>query len=212
MTVIDIHIRLRAREHSKLPRAHHYCATHKHINMADDTRDTKSQLVGAALSEMKLEEGDWLSDAEDTVTRSGTYDAPTPEAIKRSRSPTPTASKSASQSPIKKQSTSQSPKSEESGEEIIAGDITVSAEPGKAPKLSRKGSQKVVARSPRLFSHMEDSTDEAISIFQVIKDCIYGSKFMGSSDHDALDCDCSEEWSEYFWLDGATNADRSSRQ
>jgi histone-lysine N-methyltransferase SETD2 len=161
---------------------------------------------------MKLEEGDWPSDAEDTVALNGTYDAPTPEAIKRSRSPTPMARNSASQSPAKKQSASQTPKSEEDGEEIIGGDITVTVEPGKAPKLSRKSSQKVVARSPRRFSHMEDSTDEAISVFQVIKDCIYGSKFMGSSDHDALDCDCSEEWSEYLWLTVSTNADGCSRQ
>jgi len=180
--------------------------------MADDTRDTKSEVVDAALSEMKLEEGVSPSDAGDTIALNGTYDAPTPEAIKRSRSSTPMARQSVSQSPIKKQSGSQTPKSEDDGEEIIGGDITVTIEPGKAPKLSRKSSQKVVARSPQLFSQMEDSTQEAISVFQVIKDCIYGAKHMGSSDHDALDCDCSEDWSEYLWFAVSTNADWCSRQ
>jgi histone-lysine N-methyltransferase SETD2 len=166
--------------------------------MADDTRDTKPEVVDAALSEMKLEEGMSPLDAEDTIALNGTYDAPTPEAIKRSRSSTPTGRKLASRSPVKKQSPSQTPKSEDDGEEIIGGDITVTVEPGKAPKLLRTSSQKVVARSPQLFSHMEDSTNEALSVFQVIKDCIYGSKYMGYSEHDALDCDCSEEWSEYL--------------
>lgn len=166
--------------------------------MADDTRDTKSEVVDAALSEMKLEEGMSPSDAEDTIALNGTYDAPTPEATKRSRSSTPTDRKSASRSPVKKQSPSQRPKSEDDGEEIIGGDITVTVEPGKAPKLLRTSSQKIVVRSPQLFSHMEDSTNEALSVFQVIKDCIYGSKYMGYSEHDALDCDCSEEWSEYL--------------
>ena len=84
-------------------------------------------------------------------------------------------------------------------EEIIGGDITVTVEPGKAPKLSRKSSQKVISRPPILYDDMPDSTEEASTVFQIIKDCIYGSKHMGSSEHDALDCDCSEQWSEFIW-------------
>ena len=108
------------------------------------------------------------------------------------------ARKSRSQSPIKKQSASQTPKSEDDEEEIIGGDITVTVEPGKAPKLSRKSSQKVVARPPNLFDDVEDSTEEAVTVFQVIKECIYGAKNMGNSEHDILDCDCLEQWSEYL--------------
>jgi histone-lysine N-methyltransferase SETD2 len=108
------------------------------------------------------------------------------------------ARKSRSQSPIKKQSASQTPKSEDDEEEIIGGDITFTVEPGKAPKLSRKSSQKVVARPPNLFDDVEDSTEEAVTVFQVIKECIYGAKNMGNSEHDILDCDCSEQWSEYL--------------
>ncbi|KAK2605113.1 hypothetical protein N8I77_007984 [Diaporthe amygdali] len=63
-----------------------------------------------------------------------------------------------------------------------------------APKLSRKHSSKAVSRTPPLFSHLPDVTEESMAAFQVIPDCLYGAKHMGSSEHDALDCDCAEEW------------------
>jgi histone-lysine N-methyltransferase SETD2 len=166
--------------------------------MADDTRDITPERVDEALSDMKLEE-DASDGALDPIAARGTYSqAPTPDGIKTSRSTTPALPKSESRSPIKQQSASQTPKSEyDEEEEIIGGDITVTVEPGKPPKLSRKQSQKVVSRPPPLFHDSEDVTNEASEIFQVIKDCIYGSKYMGSSEHDALDCDCSEEWRKY---------------
>lgn len=162
--------------------------------MADDTRDRKSGVVDTALRDMKLEEEYGGQD----TSLNGAYDAPTPEGMLRSRSSTPAMRKFTSQSPFKRSAT-QTPKSESESVagEVIGGDITVTVEPGKAPKLSRKSSQKVVVPPRTLFNHMEDSTEEAVSVFQVIKDCIYGSKYMGYSEHDALDCDCSEEWSMY---------------
>lgn len=45
-----------------------------------------------------------------------------------------------------------------------------------------------------LYDHLPDATAEATSHFQVIPDCLYGSKNMGVSELEALDCDCSEEW------------------
>lgn len=172
--------------------------------MADDTRDMAPEAVDEALSDMKLEERGSSVDPLDTIAVEGTYSqAPTPGSMKRSRSSTPLLplrKKSESQSPIDPQSASQTPKSEYDAEEIIGGDITVTLEPGKGPKLSRKSAQKVVAHPPTLFNDLEDATDEAIGVFQVIKDCIYGSKYMGSSEHDPLDCDCSEEWSKYYEL------------
>lgn len=66
-----------------------------------------------------------------------------------------------------------------------------------APKLSRKSSSKAVSRTPPLFDHLADVTDESKTTFQVIPDCLYGSKNMGASEHDALDCDCAEEWRKY---------------
>lgn len=61
-------------------------------------------------------------------------------------------------------------------------------------KPSRKASQKNMKREPVLFSHLPDVREEACTHFQVIHDCLYGSKNMGASEHDALDCDCAEEW------------------
>ncbi|PTB74235.1 hypothetical protein M440DRAFT_1440426 [Trichoderma longibrachiatum ATCC 18648] len=64
----------------------------------------------------------------------------------------------------------------------------------KPARLSRKLSQKPVAREVPLYSHLPDVTAESCATFQVIPDCLYGSKNLGSTDNDALDCDCREEW------------------
>lgn len=63
-----------------------------------------------------------------------------------------------------------------------------------APKSSKKSSSKARLRSPPLFDHLPDATEESMKAFQIINDCLYGSKNMGSSDNDALDCDCAAEW------------------
>ncbi|KAK3692906.1 methyltransferase-like protein [Podospora appendiculata] len=75
-----------------------------------------------------------------------------------------------------------------------ANDSASTPDNGTAPKLLRKASQKNVRNSPPLFSHLPDATEESTTTFQVITDCLYGSRHMGSSEHDALDCDCAEEW------------------
>ncbi|KAI0429212.1 hypothetical protein F5Y09DRAFT_265659 [Xylaria sp. FL1042] len=62
------------------------------------------------------------------------------------------------------------------------------------PKLSRKPSQKLPPRPMTLLTDLPDVTTESCEHFQVIPDCLYGSKSLGSTDHDSLDCDCSEEW------------------
>lgn len=108
-------------------------------------------------------------------------------------------SSSRSQTPLEMNRRSQTPtvKSEkQSPTEVIDGDISITQEPNKPAKLSRKATQKFTPREPPLFRDYEDSTEEATSKFQVIRDCIYGSKYMGSADHDALGCDCSEEYRE----------------
>ncbi|KAH8674062.1 hypothetical protein BX600DRAFT_378184 [Xylariales sp. PMI_506] len=61
-------------------------------------------------------------------------------------------------------------------------------------KLSRKASQKLNSRPAVLFDNLPDATSEACSHFQLIPDCLYGSKSLGASEHGALDCDCNEEW------------------
>lgn len=63
------------------------------------------------------------------------------------------------------------------------------------PRLSRKSSQKPTpTREPPLFDSLPNMTPEACKSFQVIPDCLYGSKHLGSTENDAFDCDCREEW------------------
>ncbi|OAA71287.1 histone H3 lysine 36 (K36) methyltransferase [Cordyceps fumosorosea ARSEF 2679] len=63
------------------------------------------------------------------------------------------------------------------------------------PRLSRKSSRKATpTREPTLFDSLPNMTAEACSSFQVITDCLYGSKHLGSTENDAFDCDCREEW------------------
>lgn len=156
--------------------------------MSDDGLDKKPGAVDTALSDMKLESPDAASD---TLKINGSAEhSLTPTATKTSRSPSMERSNSLS-------SAAQTPMSGVyEHEEILGGEVAFKLEPGKPPKLSRKSSQKVMSRPPPLFDHLPNSTPEAITTFQVIRDCIYGSKYMGSSEHDALGCDCSEEWSE----------------
>jgi hypothetical protein len=158
--------------------------------MSDDGLDNKPEAVDTALGDMKLESPDA---ALDTIKANGSAEPSlTPAATKTSRSPSLEGSNSLS-------SAAQTPVSGVyEHEEILEGEVALKLEPGKPPKLSRKSSQKIMSRPPLLFDHLPDSTLEAVTTFQVIRDCIYGSKYMGSSEHDALGCDCSEEWSEYW--------------
>ncbi|KAL7910027.1 hypothetical protein GGI35DRAFT_352645 [Trichoderma velutinum] len=66
----------------------------------------------------------------------------------------------------------------------------------KPARLSRKSSQKPTAREVPLYTHLPNVTDESCQTFQVIPDCLYGSKHLGSTDNDSLDCDCREEWKD----------------
>ncbi|KAF6836934.1 histone-lysine n-methyltransferase [Colletotrichum musicola] len=84
-----------------------------------------------------------------------------------------------------------SPADENTNDEAVSTPGTTSR-----PKLSRKASQKPVKREAPLFADLPDVTGESCSTFQVIPDCLYGSKHMGSTDNDALDCDCRAEWQD----------------
>lgn len=66
----------------------------------------------------------------------------------------------------------------------------------KTPKLTRKSSSKAVARAATLYDDLPNVTSKACAAFQVIPDCLYGSKNLGSTDNDSFDCDCREEWRE----------------
>ena len=78
-------------------------------------------------------------------------------------------------------------------EETIGGDLSIKLEPGKAPKLSRTMSQKIITGPRQLFNDLPDATDEATSTFDVLLDCTYGARHLGTTEQ-ALECDCVEEW------------------
>lgn len=65
----------------------------------------------------------------------------------------------------------------------------------KASKSSRKALQKAeMSREPVLYDDLPDMTEDSCRNFQVIPDCLYGSKHLGSTDNDSFDCDCNQEW------------------
>lgn len=100
-------------------------------------------------------------------------------------------SSSRTQLPLKSESLPQTPNGKM--ESVVGGDITVKLEPGKAPKLARSSSQKVISRPPPLYNDEPDMYNEATSDFDVINDCIYAAKWLGTTEH-AMDCDCREEY------------------
>jgi [histone H3]-lysine36 N-trimethyltransferase len=72
---------------------------------------------------------------------------------------------------------------------------------GAAPKAKSAATspQKRAGRQVQRFDHLPDATEDAEKTFQVINDCLYGSKHLGStSDHDVLDCECVEDWREFL--------------
>jgi histone-lysine N-methyltransferase SETD2 len=170
--------------------------------MSDTDSDKKTSQLGPELRDMKLEEAPApAGDGERSPRVKVEEDAdrmPTPLAI-----PLKVKSRSASRSPVK-QLPSQTPSPGNSDkEEVLGGDITLKMEPGKAPKLSRTASQKVVSRPPPLYLDLPDSTEEAKSTFAVLPECTYGNKYLGTTEH-ALECDCSEEWGKRFAIFATT--------
>jgi histone-lysine N-methyltransferase SETD2 len=119
------------------------------------------------------------------------FDAATPSAI-----PPRLKARSKSQSPsLKHESDAPSPISS-THEEMLGGDITLKMEPGpggRALKLSRSASQKVVSRPSPLYLDLPDSTEDAKTTFTVLPECTYANKHIGTTDP-ALECDCSEDW------------------
>lgn len=156
--------------------------------IAEDTKRTGGLL--ADVKEMKIEDADG-----DNITVGGGSSMEIQQSQANSgltRSP-PRRSKRGSETPAKQTSAAQSPVVKPEQEETIGGDITVKIEPGKAPKLSRTTSQKVMAKPRVIFSHLPDATPEATSVFDILKDCHYAAKYLGSTES-ALECDCTEEW------------------
>lgn len=81
-------------------------------------------------------------------------------------------------------------------EAVLRGEVTLKREPGQPPKLSRSTSHKVIAGPAQLYNDYPDKTKEAQATFTVLEECLYSSKYIGSTEHDSMECDCSEEWGE----------------
>jgi hypothetical protein len=143
-------------------------------------------------------------------------EGPRVKAEEQDRTPTPALSAipprlktsgSRSQSPVpKKQEESGSPSPASSvHEETLGGDITLMVEPGKAPKLSRAASR-VVKRASPLYLDLPDATDDAKQTFDVLPQCTYANKHIGTTDP-ALECDCGEEWDAVEKINNACGED-----
>ena len=118
-------------------------------------------------------------------------------------SPRSILSNSTQRSPVEMPKPSPSPRKSDMSvsdhEEVVGGAVTVKLEPGQPPKLARSSSRKVWTKPARLFDDYPSKTEAARTDFEVIPGCIYGSKYMGSTEH-GMDCDCTEEWGRLLSL------------
>ncbi|KAG8532073.1 uncharacterized protein KY384_003710 [Bacidia gigantensis] len=144
----------------------------------------QSAVIESELVELKLENG--LKSRERDRSR------PKPKASSQSAN---TVMKSASHSPVKKETGSHSSTpTEEKQEAVVGGDVTLKMEPGEPLKLARTASQKIKKRPPHLYNDAKDRTMEAQKHFDMLPECTYSNKSIGSTEHGSMDCDCEEEW------------------
>ena len=159
--------------------------------MTEEKRRRKGRILESSVEELKLENCH-TSKRMGTASTMGTKEESAPNNV---HTPHKTFINSLPGSPSKNGVRSESPCTDsERHEEIIGGNITLKQDPGQPPKLSRSTFQKIVTSSPRLYDDEEDKTKEAKGTFQVISECSYSSKYIGSTEHDSMDCDCAEEW------------------
>ncbi|KAF2168053.1 hypothetical protein M409DRAFT_21499 [Zasmidium cellare ATCC 36951] len=150
---------------------------------------TKHERLESEVRDMKLKEED--SDVDmDTVAPADSEDEASASA---SGAATPSGIKRQSRSPTKRQRFMDSPATKSEEEETIGGEVTLKLEPGKPPKLARSTSHKVEKRPAPLFFDYEDKTPEARKTFDILEQCTYANKYLGTTEH-ALECDCAEEW------------------
>jgi SET domain-containing protein len=162
--------------------------------MSDSDSEQNTAQLEPELREMKLEG----ATSEGAGEGEGLRQVKVEDADSPGRTPPPLAipprlkSRSKSQSPIVKPDSGATPPGS-AHEETLGGDITLKMEPGKAPKLSRTASQKVMSRPPPLYLDLPDSTEAAKQTFVVLPECTYANKTIGTTDP-ALECDCQEEY------------------
>ncbi|KAH6642557.1 hypothetical protein C7974DRAFT_301521 [Boeremia exigua] len=160
--------------------------------MSDSESEQKSSRLEPELRDMKLEEGatPGAGESDGIQVKAEDADPQTPSAIPPRLKP----SRSMTQSPMPKHESGASSPADSTKEEVVGGDIVLKMEPGgRALKLSRSASQKVISRPPPLYLDLPDSTAAAKETFVVLPECTYSNKSIGTTDP-ALECDCGEEW------------------
>lgn len=162
--------------------------------MSDSESEKKSAQLEPKLHSMKIEEGSSVGEGADAsrVKVEDRQERTLTPALNILTLPKP-KSRSATQSPRKQLSPASSPSETQEHEQVVGGDMTLKMSPGKAPKLSRTASQKIVPKSPQLFLDLPDATEEARGTFQTLPACTYAAKHLGTTEP-ALECDCAEEW------------------
>ena len=155
--------------------------------MTDHKRSRKPKGIENGVEELHLGNGDALGRLGKEIKE---------EATNSNRSsPRDTSMKSSSHSPIKAEIHTQSPSTgSEKLEEVVGGEVTVKLEPGHPPKLARSTSHKIISKPATLFHGHPSKTEESKNTFHVLEQCSYTSKYIGSTEHGSMDCDCAEEW------------------
>ena len=154
--------------------------------MKENKRSRKQKVLENRVEELHLENGDAPGRLETEIKKEATHS--------NTSSPRDTSMDSSSQSPMKIDIPTQSPSTGSEKQEIVGGEVTVKLEPGQPPKLARSSSQKIISKPAPLFHDHPSKTEESKHTFQVLEQCSYTSKYIGSTEHGSMDCDCAEEW------------------
>lgn len=155
--------------------------------MTEHKRSRRHKVLENKVEELHLESGDALGRLGNGV-KEETTDS-------NRSSPRDSSMRSSPQSPIKADIPTQSPSTgSEKHEEVMGGEVTVKLEPGQPPKLARSSSLKIISKPAPLFHDHPSKTEESRHTFQVLEQCSYTSKHIGSTEHGSMDCDCTEEW------------------
>ncbi|CAD6573839.1 MAG: histone methyltransferase set2 [Alectoria sarmentosa] len=168
--------------------------------MTEHKRSRRHKVLENSVEELHLENGDALGRLGKEIKEEAT--------ISDRSSPRDTSMKSSSQSPMKTSLAMQSP-STGSGkhEEVVGGEVTVKLEPGHPPKLARSSSHKIISKPAPLFHDYPSKTEESKHTFQLLEQCSYTSKYIGSTEHGSMDCDCTEEWDSFTKTNSACGHD-----
>ena len=155
--------------------------------MTEHKRSKRNGVLESGVEELHLENGHGGDEVGTEIKEEATNSY--------ASSPRDSTMQSTSQSPVKMDVPTQSPLTgSEKHEEVVGGEVTLKLEPGHPPKLARSSSQRVISKPPPLFRDQLSKTEEAKKTFQVLEQCSYTSKYIGSTEHGSMDCDCAEEW------------------